>query len=111
MYNLSMSHIDLNQIEEKEVVPGIFGKFVHSDNITLAYWRITAGSSLPEHKHPHEQIVNLLEGTFEFTMNGETKTVQPGTAIIVPSNVLHSGKAITDSKLIDVFYPVREDYK
>ncbi|MHA1556186.1 MAG: cupin domain-containing protein [Candidatus Heimdallarchaeota archaeon] len=106
-----MSYIDLKQIEEKEVAPGFFGKFVHSDNITIAHWRIIAGSILPVHKHPHEQIVNLIEGTLEFTMNGETRTIQPGTTVVVPSNVTHSGKALTDTKLIDVFYPVREDYK
>ncbi len=49
-----MTYVDLNHIEEKEVVPGFFGKFIHSDNITIAYWRIAAGSILPEHKHPHE---------------------------------------------------------
>lgn len=106
-----MSYINLENLEEKEVVPGFHGKFVHSENMTIVYWSIKAGSALPEHHHPHEQIVNLIEGTFEFVMQGETQVVKPGTTIIVPSDVPHSGKAITDSKIIDIFYPVREDYK
>ncbi|NHJ84326.1 MAG: cupin domain-containing protein [Asgard group archaeon] len=106
-----MSYVNLDDLTEREVVPGFRGKFVHSENVTIAYWSITAGSALPEHQHPHEQVVNLLSGTFEFTMNGETKTLQPGTVVIVPSNVGHTGKAITECKIIDVFYPLREDYK
>ncbi|HUT82886.1 MAG TPA: cupin domain-containing protein [Candidatus Bathyarchaeia archaeon] len=106
-----MTYIDLKNLTEKEVVPGFNGKFVHSDNVTIAHWTISAGSSLPDHKHPHEQIVNLVSGTFEFDLNGDKRIVNAGSIAIVPSNVLHSGKAITDCYIIDVFYPVREDYK
>lgn len=106
-----MPFIDLDQIDEKEIIPGFKAKFVHTDNMTFAYWKIIAGSSLPDHKHPQEQVSNLIEGTFELTVEGETRTLAPGTAVVVPSGVPHSGKAITDCFIIDVFYPIREDYK
>ncbi|NHJ87694.1 MAG: cupin domain-containing protein [Asgard group archaeon] len=106
-----MSYKDLSSLTEREVVPGFKGKFIHSDNVTIAHWNISKGSSLVDHKHPHEQIVNLISGTFEFNLNGEKRVIEPGTVVIVPSDVPHSGKAITDCYIIDVFYPVREDYK
>ncbi|MCF2144535.1 MAG: cupin domain-containing protein [Candidatus Heimdallarchaeota archaeon] len=106
-----MPFIDLKAIQEKEVVPGFRGKFIHTENNTIVYWRIDAGSTLPEHKHPHEQTVNLIAGDFEFTLNGETKKIQPGTAVVVPSNAPHSGTAISDCFIIDIFYPVREEYR
>jgi len=106
-----MPFIDLDQIDEKEIVPGFKAKFVHTNNMTFAYWRITAGNLLPDHKHPQEQVSNLIEGSFELTVDGETRTLTPGTAVVVPSDVPHSGKAITDCFIIDVFYPIREDYK
>ena len=106
-----MSYINLIDITEKEVIKGFKGKFVHSENMTFAYWTIVSGSSMPLHKHIHEQVVNLIKGKFEFSMNGKTKIIEPGTTIIIPSNIEHSGKALTDCYIIDVFYPIREEYK
>ncbi|MFX0090168.1 MAG: cupin domain-containing protein [Candidatus Hodarchaeota archaeon] len=106
-----MSYINLSQVEEKEIVPGFKGKFVHSKNMTFAYWTIKAGSTLPDHKHPHEQVANLITGTFELTIDGTPQTIEPGTTVIIPSHARHSGRAITDCYIIDVFYPIREDYR
>ena len=61
-----MKKTDLKNINSKEMVPGFHAKFIHSENMTLAYWDIKAGSSLPEHSHINEQVLNLLEGEFEF---------------------------------------------
>ena len=106
-----MSFINLEKVEAKEPVKGFHGKFVHTDNLTHAYWRVDKDSIAPEHKHPHEQVLTVLEGTFEFSINGDTKVLTPGIAAIIPPNVNHSGKAITECYLLDVFYPVREDFK
>ena len=51
------------------------------------------------------------EGKFEMTVNGDTQILEPGFFAIIPSNVQHGGTAITDCKLLDIFTPVREDYR
>ncbi len=102
---------NLNEIKEKEIIPGYHGKFIHSENMTIAYWDIVAGSPMPEHSHPHEQIANVLEGTLELTIEGMTHVLKPGSVAVIPSNVPHSGKATTHCKVIDVFYPIREEYQ
>ena len=102
---------DLREMDAKEVMPGFAGKFVHSDNMTLATWEIPAGNELPEHHHPHEQVVYLLEGEFELTLEGEPHLLVPGEVLVIASNRPHSGRAITDCKILDVFQPVREEYR
>ncbi|MEM7106611.1 MAG: cupin domain-containing protein [Bacteroidota bacterium] len=97
------------ELESKEVMPGFKGKFIHSEQMTHAYWDIEAGAELPEHYHVHEQVANILEGEFEFTVNGEVRICKAGDVVVLRSNIPHSGKALTDCKILDVFSPRRED--
>ena len=106
-----MSFIDLKNIKEKELIPGYNVRFVHSENLTTAFWNIKAGYSLPEHSHFHEQVSCVIEGEFELTIEGESQVLSSGKVAVIPPNYKHSGKAITNCKIIDTFYPVREDYK
>jgi quercetin dioxygenase-like cupin family protein len=102
---------DLEEVPGKKILPGFRSKFVHSENMTVSYCTIKAGATLPEHAHPHEQITNMLEGEFEMVIDGETRILKANTVTVIPSNAKHSGRALTDCKIIDVFYPVREDYR
>ncbi len=103
--------MNLKDIEEKEIVPGYRAKFVHSDNMTQAHWDIDDGAILPEHSHPHEQVSTMQEGEFEITIDGESRVLKKDDFVIIKPNVKHSGKALTKCKLLDVFYPCREEYK
>jgi len=98
-------------LEEKEPAAGFKARFIHTDNMTLAYWDILAGSVLPGHAHAHEQVVNMVAGTFSLTVAGKTRVLEPGDIVIIPSNIKHTGQAITDCRIMDVFYPVRGDYQ
>ena len=100
----------LNQIDAKEILPGFYGKFIHGVSVTMAYWEIEPGSSLPEHNHVHEQVLNMISGEFEFTMNDETRVLKAGDVVVIPSDVPHSGKAVSKCTIIDVFSPSRPEY-
>ena len=106
-----MPFLNLNSVRESEPVPGYRGRFVHCGSMTIAYWSIKSDSTMPEHAHPHEQIVNLIEGEFELTLGDETRIMRPGDIAAIPPNLPHGGKSISDCLIIDVFHPVREDFK
>lgn len=106
-----MPYIKLEDLESKEIVKGYRAQFVHSDNMTTAYWEVDSGAALPVHSHKQEQISNIIEGEFEFNLDGDVRIIKKGDVIIIPSNIPHGGKAVTKCKIIDTFYPVREDYK
>ena len=102
---------ELKDIPTKETFPGYTGRFIHTETMTFAYWDVKAGSAAPEHAHIHEQVAQVLEGKFLLTVDGNPIELEQGKMIVIPSNVKHSGIAITDCKLLDVFSPVREDYR
>jgi quercetin dioxygenase-like cupin family protein len=106
-----MSFIELDSLNEKEVFPGYRGRAIHTGNNTHIYWKVTAGAAVPEHSHLHQQVVNVLQGAFELTVDGKTELLQPGKVAVIPPHVRHSGRAVTYCELLDVFYPEREDYK
>ena len=106
-----MPFVELSETREREPIPGFRVRFVHSDSMTVAYWEIEPGASMPEHSHSHEQIVNLIEGEFELRVGDEVRTIAPGSVAIIPPDVAHSGRAVMACRIIDVFHPVREDYR
>lgn len=92
-------------------MPGYHGRMIHGDTMTWAFWNVEKDAVVPVHSHIHEQIMHVIEGQFEFTVDGKTSICLPGDVVKIPSNVPHGGKAITACKLMDIFSPVREEYK
>jgi len=103
--------MNLATLKSKELMPGYHGKMVHGQQLTWAFWTVEEGALVPQHHHPHEQIMHVVEGEFEFTINGQTQVYTAGAIVPIPSNIPHSGKALTACKLMDVFSPVREEYR
>ncbi len=106
-----MMRLNLSTLPSKEIMPGYHGKLVHTENMSIAFWEVTEGAVVPEHSHMNEQLMQVLEGIFEFTVDGETRTYHPGDLVVIAPHKKHSGKALTPCKLMDVFSPTREEYK
>jgi quercetin dioxygenase-like cupin family protein len=102
----------LDEMAEREVFPGFYGRFVHSERMTFAWWRIEPGAEVPEHDHPHEQVVNVLEGKLSLTVDGEEMTLGPGDVVVIPGGVRHTARGVAGgARVLDVFSPVRETYR
>jgi len=106
-----MAILEIDRIESREILPGFTGKFIHTEKMTVAFWEIREGSELPVHAHPHEQVTIVQEGKLALTMDDERRVLERGMVMTIPSNAVHSGNAVTDCKVLDIFCPVREDYR
>jgi quercetin dioxygenase-like cupin family protein len=101
----------LKELNPKTLAPGLTGYYAHGEQMTMGLVEIEEGSILREHKHIQEQITYITEGQLDMTIDGKLYSLTKGMYFVIPSNTLHSAIAITDCKVIDVFNPVREDYK
>jgi quercetin dioxygenase-like cupin family protein len=102
---------DIDTLPTRELFPGFTARLIHTPLVTQSFVSCTAGASFPEHQHPHEQTVIVLEGMLDLQVGGATHRLTPGMVFAIPGNVPHAGTAIADSRVLDVFSPVREDLK
>ena len=102
---------EISKIGQREIQKGFKGRFCHTNSFTIAFWEIDKDAILPEHSHIHEQTTQVIEGKLEMVIGNIHSIMEPGMIANIPANVIHSGKALTNCKVTDVFSPVREDYK
>ena len=103
--------IEINKIKGVEMFAGFTAKFIHTENLSLGFWDVKKDAVLPQHSHINEQVTQVMEGELELTIDGKTAIYKAGFMVVIPPNIVHGGRAITDCKLFDIFYPTREDYK
>lgn len=76
--------------------------------------RLQAGDHGPMHLHHGDEILRILEGEMLIRVGEECKTCRSGDVVVVPPDVLHGFRAMTDATLevvaeydIGTVFPVR----
>jgi len=94
------------------IFPGVEILTTAGRSMTFSVVTFEPGSAVPEHAHPHEQMGVMLSGRLEFTVGGATRTLGPGDQWSIPGGVAHSVRALDGPAVaLDVFHPIREDYR
>jgi quercetin dioxygenase-like cupin family protein len=104
-----MPLIDVSDLEVFERLPGWRGRFFHSAHMTFAHYDFDQGALIHEHFHSEEEVYEVIEGKLEIAVAGAIHLVEPGRVAIVPADVPHSVKALTDGRVIIVDYPARRE--
>lgn len=105
-----MPFVNTSSLRVIERLPGWHGRYFHSPSMTFAHYDFVQGSSIHEHFHPQEEVYEVIMGELEVTIDGVTQIARAGMVAIVPSNVPHSVKALTDGRAIIVDYPRRDEF-
>lgn len=104
--------VDKKDCSHHRIFPGVDIYTTAGQHAMLSLVEMQPHAVVEEHSHPHEQLGYLLEGEAEFIVGGESRLVAPGGMWRIPGGVKH--KVIAGDKpvrALDVFYPVREDYR
>lgn len=86
-------------------------RVVHSERMTTARIYLKKGAVVPRHSHENEQISHVLEGSLLFEFDDRTITARAGELVEIASREPHRVEALEDSLAMDVFQPVREDWR
>lgn len=86
-----VTHFDIKNVDSTKVGWQFWFVDKHFANgFTLKMSNVLPGSAThPPHVHPEDEIFYIVEGTAEFILGGEKKTVGPNTSLYCPSNVSH----------------------
>jgi len=71
---------------------------------------LDAGSKMPEHRHPQEQIVHILAGRMKLIVDGTPHELTTGDSFYLASNVPHGVETIEETRVLDTFSPPRDEY-
>lgn len=104
--------LHLADVPARAILDGsIRGHYAHGAAMTIGEVLLDANTVVPMHEHPHEQMTYIIDGRFEFTVGTETQILEPGMLVVIPGGARHGGKTLTACRVVDVFSPIREDYR
>lgn len=101
-----------SDLRASDPLPGIHMLLGWTEKLMVSQVTIEPGAEIPEHDHPHDQAGVCLEGTFELTIGGQTRVMEPGDIYLIPGGVPHSVRGLEGrARTVDLFAPPREDYQ
>ncbi len=99
------------EIQETPCEPGVTRKILcYSEELMMCEITFEKGAKGNFHSHTHLQITYIAEGSFSFTIGDETKIVNKGDSVYMPSDITHGVTCLEAGKLVDVFSPMRKDF-
>jgi quercetin dioxygenase-like cupin family protein len=100
--------VERASIPPVEFVPGLRFQPTLGQNSLANLVTFEPHTEAPMHVHVEEQVVIVVDGEFDFTIDGETRTMHAGDIAVIPPWVPH-GAITRDSGCVevDVFSPPR----
>ena len=86
----------------RSTIKGIKQKtLVYGQNTLMIEIKMSKGTRIPTHDHPHEQCGYLVTGKTRLSINDQTYNCSPGDSWCIPGNAKHSTYAIADSVIVE----------
>ncbi|MBM3264114.1 MAG: cupin domain-containing protein [candidate division Zixibacteria bacterium] len=107
-----MYFIEETEVSKKTIAPGVDIRVISGEKAQMSFVSLAPGSQVPMHRHPHEQIGVVMEGSFDLVVDGQRKTLGKGDTYVIPGGVEHGVVEVkTPSVALDIFSPPREEYR
>jgi quercetin dioxygenase-like cupin family protein len=112
MSTKEMSFVKTGEAQSFTPEPGMKRQVLaHSNQLMLVRHYFEQGWVGARHSHPHHQLVYVVSGAIRVDVDGRIFDVHAGDSFVVDGGVEHQASAVEESEVLDVFTPVREDYR
>jgi quercetin dioxygenase-like cupin family protein len=109
---MSLYFPQASECSRHTIFPGVTIRTCAADRMMMSLADLEPRSVVEEHAHPHEQVGMVIRGRATFFIGGEEKTLGPGDMYRIPGGVRHRVVALDEPvQALDIFYPIREDYR
>ena len=100
------------KLKPSKIWDGVLARTVNGERLSIGFVDIDPNVQVPEHRHENEQVGFVLRGSVTMVVSGQSRELRVGETYTIASQVPHSAKAGADGvTVVDVFAPVREDWK
>lgn len=105
-------YVENNSIPITDLGGGVVRKVLaYSENLMSVELKFDKGAIGAKHSHPHEQIGYIIAGSLLYQEEGkEDKVLVTGDTYYVEPDVEHGVVALEETKLLDIFTPMRADF-
>ena len=103
--------VRLGDVAPLELAAGVTAQPLFGEGAMLNLLTFEPGAEVPAHSHPHEQLGHVLEGELELTIGRDVHVLSAGDAYQIPGGTEHAARSEARCVVMDVFQPVREDYR
>jgi quercetin dioxygenase-like cupin family protein len=109
---MSERTISKDRIEPTKIIQGVFRKtLAYNDSVMLCHFLLEKDAKIPIHNHKEHQIGYVINGKVNFLTENGDFIAKTGDSYVFDSNEKHGAIILEKSEIIEVFHPLREDYK
>src|SRR3990172_9148200 len=109
---MSGCFVDRAKCSRHTIFEGVEIQTACGEQMMLSLVEFQPGAVVEAHSHPHEQVGMVIEGRARFIVGDEERVLGPGDMYTIPGGVTHRVVALAEgAKALDVFHPIRDDYR
>jgi quercetin dioxygenase-like cupin family protein len=112
MPGMDPQFVSFDRLQAFQLARGVTAKALFGEGAMLNLVELEPGGVVAGHSHPHEQLGLMLRGSMTLNVEGTDHLLEEMDCYALPGDIEHGATAGPQGALVlDVFRPVREDYR
>ncbi|MFX1393004.1 MAG: cupin domain-containing protein [Promethearchaeota archaeon] len=104
--------INKDSIKSIKALEGIYRKtLIYNDTVMLCIFNLKKNAKIPLHNHEAHQIGYVNKGKIKFITKDGEFIAKKGDSYVFNSGEKHGAVIIETAEVLEVFTPIRDDYK